>query len=112
MSNFNYGSIIDTINANPPDETNLGFYLSERCNELTNWRQFAQIVSDYYALEEPNINVRCSSSWAVCQEFLGNLDGHDLDYAKSRAGSWTFGTNGSYHVSMRELIKVFRDLYP
>ena len=111
-SNINYGSIIDTINAIPPDEKNLLFYLLERHLELTNWRIFAQIVSDYYALEEPDINVRCSSSWAVCQEFLGNLEGDDLKYANSRAGTWAFGSNGSYHVSMRELITLFRDLYP
>ena len=109
---MNYGSIIETINAIPPDETNLRFYLLERQTELTHWRNFAQIVADFYALEEPNINVRCSSSWAVCQEFLGNLTGDDLEYATSRAGTWTFGTNGSFHVSMRELINTFRNLFP
>jgi len=35
------------------------------------------------------MNVAKSGSWAVCQEFLGKLEGDELRYVKTRAGSWS-----------------------
>jgi hypothetical protein len=54
-----------------------------------NWKDFTQKLSDFLFNDDNTISITNSSTWAVCQEFLGNLTGKDLHYSQSRGGLWS-----------------------
>ena len=90
--------------------------------KLTTWRDFAKGLSDIIELEEEGVmNVRKSSTWAVCQEFLGNLSDSDLWYSTQRGGIWSISygqedDNGRVSdakiVSVRQILNRFKTEYP
>jgi len=49
--------------------------------------------------------VRKSSTWAVCQEFLGKLSDDDLEYSQQRGGLWAINPGSSSPVSVREVLQ-------
>lgn len=76
--------------------------------QVNNWRDVVKILSDYFRSGEQNMTVGQSSSWAICQEFLGNLEGYDLLYARERDGIWSTDTSiewidGFPHVSVNTI---------
>lgn len=66
------------------------------------WRDFTQLLLNHVI--HPGINVYQSSTFAVCSEFLGNLDGSDLQYAQNRGGIWSCFNNNI--VSVRDLLSI------
>ena len=58
-----------------------------------NWKDFTQKLSDFLFNKDNNISVTNSSTFAVCQEILGNLTGSDLCHAQSRGGLWALREN-------------------
>jgi len=76
--------------------------------QLTSWKQFAIALADYHAQDEEDMNVFKSSTWAVCQEFIGNLRGGDLRYAKKRGGIWSLDGQ----ISVREILIEFQLQFP
>ncbi len=54
-----------------------------------NWKDFTQKLSDFLFNQDNTISISKSSTWAICQEFLGNLTGTDLYYSQSRGGLWS-----------------------
>jgi hypothetical protein len=114
---------------------NLMIFLKSKDNEheLKNWRQFAEAVSDYESKgQEPPMTVRKSSTWAVCQEFLGKLSNRDdLDYAETRDGVWCTKFSTEYIreayklgkkpsdkiatekiITLRQILESFQENYP
>lgn len=71
-------------------------------SKLKTWKDFANILANQY--EENDMSVYKSSTWAVCQEFLGNLHGEDLNYAQSRGGIWSLDRN----ISVREILEALQ----
>jgi len=85
-------------------------YLMKNDENIRTYKDFAFFLALYTSRDEPNMNVLKSSTWAVCQEFLGNLSGDYLDYSQSRGGSWSF-TDGE-NVSVRQVLTDLRETYP
>ncbi len=54
-----------------------------------NWKDFTQNLSDFLFNQDNTISISKSSTWAICQEFLGNLTGTDLYYSQLRGGLWS-----------------------
>ena len=107
-----FDSIHAFLMAIPPNNNGL-------CEKLTNtihlntWIQFVRTVNEYIRTEYPDYpitNVRESSSFAVCQEFLGLLEGNDLLYAQNRGGTWT--SIGSNHITLRDVIDGLKLRFP
>jgi hypothetical protein len=128
-------SIYDTLSQNSiplKDETLLQFvnrcypadnesrfnYLKKRDseNQIKTWRDFAMILSEISANGDSDMNVYKSSTWAVCQEFLGNLKEKDLKYAQGRGGIWCSdfdvekGTFSS--ITVRDMLESLKIHYP
>jgi hypothetical protein len=101
---------------NRPDHMQLTIMLQRLHSEgqLATWKDFAEAMSQYVA--EKNMNVYKSSTWAVCQEFLGNLNKSDYDYAQSRGGIWSHEAGGKdvgqTIVSVRQILTRLRRDYP
>ena len=77
---------------------------------LDTMRDFATSVSLYLEEDEKDnggMNVFKSSTWAVCQEFLGNLSDEEdlLTYAQSRSGQWS-------SITMREFLTALQVRFP
>lgn len=81
---------------------------------LHTWQDFAMGVSEYSELQEGDsgMNVCKSSTWAVCQEFLGNLSGQDLWYSKQRGGLWSFDQANAKIITVREILNRFKTDFP
>lgn len=77
-----------------PEDDMLVQYIYANKERLHNWVDFAEVVAEQIELSEgENINVFKSSSWAVCQEFLGRIhDREELNYTMSRGGIWSVAT--------------------
>jgi len=100
----------------PDDDKNKALENADSKNKLNNWRDFAKIVSAYEEIGEPEMNVLKNSSWAVCQEFLGNLSRKDLKCATKMAGEWLskieLGSWERRDVSTREILNILRGKFP
>lgn len=77
-----------------PDNNELAQYILANKERIHTWKDFAEIIAEQIELGEgESINVFKSSSWAVCQEFLGRIrDREDLNYTRSRGGVWSVAT--------------------
>lgn len=75
-----------------------------------NWRDFVQNLSDWIQNNEKNFKVTMSSSWAICQELLGNIEGNDLKYAQERGGIWSMNNNEI--ISVRTVLSDIQKNYP
>jgi len=71
------------------------------------WQDFVTCLSSYESNENKDMNVVKSSSWAICQEFLGNLTGDDLEYTKERSGIW----NLDRQITTREVLLAVKMKY-
>lgn len=81
-------------------------YLLENERDIRTYKDFAFFVSLFYSREDRFISVFRSSTWAVCQEFIGNLSGDLLNYSMRRVGIW------SNTVTMRMLLEDLRINFP
>ena len=90
-------------------------------NLLKTWKDFAMLISAYLEKDEDKpMNVTMSSTWAVCQEFLGNLSGIDLQYSKQRGGIWasTFMRSDQLYdktgriITVREILTDLIEKFP
>jgi N-acetylglucosamine kinase-like BadF-type ATPase len=77
-----------------PEDDKLVQYIYANKNRLRTWKDFAEVVAEQVETEEgESINVFKSSSWAVCQEFLGKIrDREELNYTRSRGGIWSIAS--------------------
>lgn len=82
--------------------------LADLDKKLNTWRDFAEILAKYEEQDEKEMTVSKSSVWAVCQEFLGNLHGEDLEYAQTRGGMWSY----IRPVTVREILERLQEDYP
>ena len=73
-----------------------------------NWIIFVQKLSNYLFNQDPSISVTNSSTWAVCQDFLGLLQGPDLQYARSRGGIWA--VDHGFTAKVTTVRQVFNEL--
>lgn len=77
---------------------------------------FARLLSSIVSDGEENMDVRMSSTWAVCQEFLGNLSGYDLEYAQRHGGCWVIThfkeEKKCEAVSIRSILKDLFERFP
>jgi hypothetical protein len=66
-----------------------------QCHNINNWnwKNFVKNLSNFLFIKDTNITITKSTTWAVCQEFLGNLSGKELHYAQSRGGLWALRIN-------------------
>lgn len=85
-------------------------YLQQYESKMKTYKDFAFIVSLWVSCDENEMTVDKSSTWAICQEFIGNLSGDLLDYSKSRGGIWIFDDKDI--VSFRSVITDLQEKYP
>jgi hypothetical protein len=91
-------NIIDYVFNTFPTKDHILLQFKEYCLQFQNidnwnWKDFTQNLSDFLFNKDNQISVTNSSTWAVCQEFLGNLSGKELQCAKSRGGLWALRNN-------------------
>lgn len=90
----------------------------EKCTDsidtIKTWRDFAIALAAHNADE--GICVQMSSTWAVCQEYLGTLKGADLCYAQGRGGNWSTVWNQQTaecdQVSVRQVLSDIKNKFP
>lgn len=87
---------------------------NKKDNSLKVWSSFVRVVSDAIEKEESDagqtISVCMSSTWAICQEYLGNLQGQDAEYTKMRSGTWRI--DDSKIISFREIVEDLKNSFP
>lgn len=97
-------------------ESELISYLRKCDSEkkLNTWHDFAEAVSAFEEMgeEDSGMNVCKSSTWAVCQELLGHLQGQDLWYSRQRGGFWSFDHIDARIVTTREILERLKKEYP
>lgn len=78
-----------------------------------NWIIFVQKLSNYLFNQDSTISITNCSTWAVCQDFLGLLNHHDLAYARSRGGIWSVdsGFTGKV-ITVRQVITELKKKFP
>jgi len=91
-------NIVDYAFTTYPTNDDILLNFKKYCEEFQNldswnWKDFTQKLSDFLFNEDNKISVTNSSTWAVCQEFLGNLKDFELKYAQSRGGLWSLRIN-------------------
>jgi hypothetical protein len=91
-------NIVDYVFTTFPTSDHILLEFKKYCLEFKdvdkwNSKDFIQKLSDFLFNEDNTITVFSSSTFAVCQEFLGNLTGSDLSHAQSRGGLWALRTN-------------------
>lgn len=86
-----------------------------------NWRQFTELLSAYEVAGFDNYTatVTSSTTWGICQEYLGNyLSNEDLEYLSDRGGHWhqyifDYDTvNPVMVVSIREVLDHLKFRFP
>lgn len=94
-------------------------FLRQRDKEspISNWRQLTEALAVFFRDNDPNMNVCKSSSWAVCQEFLGNVRDDLLWYTRARGGLWSYSfdldRDPQYEsTTVREILEDFRKRFP
>lgn len=100
-----------------PDDTMIFLEKTDKEGKLNTYRDFALALSQCESEKYSHISVEKSSTWAVCQEFLGNLKGYDLGYAQSRGGIWHCSVSGPPSVkckitSVREILTNLSEKFP
>lgn len=107
-----------------PEDKQLVDYIRTNKDLLNDWRAFAELVSEFEEKHEHDgISVYKSSSWAVCQEFLGNLQTpEELEYTRMRSGIWSITPHivavGSESkavddiITLRSILKDLVQKYP
>ena len=77
-----------------------------------NYLQFIQRLSDYLEQQEEDINVAKSTTWGLCQEYLGHtLDVHDREQLSCRGGIWAINTQTCSVTSTRQVFDTLKNLY-
>ncbi len=124
-------NIVDYVFETFPTNDNTFIDFKQYCLQFTdvdkwNWKIFTQNLSDFLFMKDNTISVLNSSTWAICQEFLGNLSGRDLSYSQSRGGLWSLRidknlenkenpdntTNNVEVISVRRILNVLKKEYP
>lgn len=60
------------------------------------------IEEDNFPYSLDFMNVTASTTWGICQEYLGNLDERDRIIIADRSGCWSYPMGGKY-TSFREI---------
>jgi hypothetical protein len=124
-------NIVDYVFETFPTNDNTFLDFKQYCLQFTdvdkwNWKIFTQNLSDFLFNQDNTITISNSSTWAICQEFLGNLSGRDLSYSQSRGGLWSLRidknlenkenpdntTNNVEVISVRRILNVVKKEYP
>ncbi len=124
-------NIIDYVFETFPTNDNTFLDFKQYCLQFTdvdkwNWKIFTQNLSDFLFNQDNTISISKSSTWAICQEFLGNLTGTDLYYSQLRGGLWSLRidknlenkenpdntTNNVEVISVRRILNVLKKEYP
>lgn len=74
-------------------------------------KQFCEMMITEEEKHGP-LSVYQSSTYAVCKDFLGELEGEESEYAKTRGGCVLSGldrSNNYLSLSVRELIELLPD---
>lgn len=81
---------------------------------LNNWKDFALVVSKNCEKHEVDMSVYKSSTWAVCQEFLGTLNHEEKEYAEWRGGIWSMNMKEGdvIIVQVRDILTDLKKRYP
>ena len=105
-------TLVQFVNDNFPSTIQDEFfeYISQFDTTIWTWKDFTQHLSDFVQKDEDNMSVTTSSTWAVCQQFLGNLSGSDLEYADCRGGIWAFSSGKI--TSVREVLTELQNEFP
>ena len=90
-------NIVDYMERLYPHPSIYAFFRSQK-KQLNNWRDIVELIADYHKGDDLDMCVSKSSSWAVCQEFLGKLDIHELRYVEGRAGIWSIAPSVAFDV--------------
>ena len=91
------------------DNNDLLTYLSDK--KVESAKDFFQVYADYLAQNVTNMSVSMCSSWAICQEKLGNLSTDDLDYTRRRTGEWSFSSESGKTTTFREVAEWLENSY-
>ena len=106
-------SLLQYVLEKYPNTTYTNFLKFCEPYNINNWRDFAEMYAKFVSIECENITVYDSSSWGVCQEFLGNLTGRDLWYTESRSGFWSMPDTSTLQiVTVREILSDLWENYP
>ncbi len=105
-------TVLSFVSTNFPSQIQEEFfnYLDDYDSSYWNWRDFTEKLSEFVSRDDPDMCVTKSSTWAVCQEFLGNLSGEELEYAETRGGIWSFKNKDV--VSVREMLTEIKIMFP
>lgn len=90
------------------------FRIQDKC-PFDNTKEFVQFLSDNVEIHEGvtddnQMTVRKSSTWAVCQQYLGNLTEDDDVYASSRGGIWSFDMSDITEPQLVSIRDIINDL--
>ena len=78
-----------------------------------NWIIFVQKLSNYLFNQDSTISITNCLTWAVCQDFLGLHNQHDLSYARSRGGIWSVDSGFTRKVTtVRQVITELKKKFP
>ena len=79
-----------------PSDKDLQTFLDKQ--DIENMDDFVENTVQYIENKIDNVNVYYSSTWAVCKEFLNELNKNDSNYTKGRSGKW------NDNITMRDII--------
>ena len=110
-------SIVDYVFSTYPSNEQQDIF-EEFCREnssnISTWHDFTEVLANFYT--DTNMSVTKSSTWVVCQEFLGNLDETSLEYTQSRGGIWSFICEPpNFHcdiITVRTILTDIKEKYP
>jgi hypothetical protein len=106
-------TLVEYVFSTYPSETQKDFreFCEKHSHEILTWKDFALKLAEF--VHEKDIKVGMSSTWAVCQEFLGNLSGEDLAYSRGRGGLWSMTDYLPISlVSVRDVLIDLQEKYP
>jgi hypothetical protein len=101
----------------PSDDSESRFsILEQRDSEkpIETYLDFAQVVKEMSEDGEQDMNIYKSSTWAVCQEFLGKLNEEELLYSNNRGGIWYSNVEQGEYISItiRKILNILKVHYP
>ena len=111
-------NLVDYVFSKYPTKNHETF--REECEKssenIKTWRDFANALAAHDSRDDTDMTVTKSSTWAVCQEFLGQLSGQDLEYSQTRGGLWSCEwdhiENECNIVSVRQILEDIQEVFP
>jgi hypothetical protein len=113
-------SLFETIKNDYPTNREGLMRILENANnlkQLNNYEDFANIIAKYeesetHGDEFVTMTVYMSSTWAITQEFLNNINDADLkSYTRGRSGNWSDDSTDST-ITFRDLMNILQARFP